>query len=347
MGQTLSFLYKFLVDQIFANLPETHADLTGRTFLVTGSNTGIGLGLATHLARLQPAHLILAVRDLKKGEAAKQSIIAQTGFNGSLEVWELDMADFSSVKRFAERVNATLKRLDGVNLNAGVSSWKRTMSADGWERMLQVNALAPGLLAVLLLPLLQATTRLPPPHPDASQTPPHLTFTGSSSMFMATFSERSATKLLEALNDKSQSSIMDRYPTSKLFNLYVAREIVKLPEAQGVVVNVVDPGFCASELGRDLGIPSLVLWILNNTMAWTPEKGALNLLYALLLPTPPAAYVTACAVYPSVCVLAHSVLRPPSWTQTKEGLDVQARAWSEMIEVWKGIAPEVSRIVAP
>ncbi|KAJ7714745.1 hypothetical protein B0H16DRAFT_519954 [Mycena metata] len=335
MGQTLSFLYKFLFDQIFANLPETHVDLTGRTFLVTGSNTGIGFGLVTHLARLQPAQLILAVRDLNKGEAAKQAIIQQTGFTGSLEVWELDMADFASIKRFAERANTTLKRLDGVNLNAGVSGWKWITTTDGWERMLQVNALSPGLLAVLLLPLIQATTRLPPPHPDAPQTPPHLTFTGSSSMFMATFSESSATKLLDTLNNKSQSTIMDRYPTSKLFNLYVAREIVKLPDAQGVVVNVVDPGFCASDLGRDLRIPSFVGWILGNTLAWTPEKGALNLLYALLLPTPPAAYITACAVYP-----------PPSWTQTEKGLDVQARAWSEMIDVWRGIASEISSIVA-
>ncbi|KAJ7722983.1 hypothetical protein B0H16DRAFT_1213580, partial [Mycena metata] len=119
----LSFLFKFLGDQLFAKLPESHADLTGRTFLVTGSNTGIGLGLASHLARLQPAQLILAVRDLNKGEAAKEAIITQTGFQGSLEVWELDMADFASVKQFAERANTTLKRLDGVNLNAGTNVW--------------------------------------------------------------------------------------------------------------------------------------------------------------------------------------------------------------------------------
>ncbi|KAJ7181010.1 hypothetical protein C8R46DRAFT_596720 [Mycena filopes] len=337
MGRPIfRYSVKFFGDQMFAKLPaaDTYASLTGRTFLVTGSNTGIGFALAVHLARLQPAHLILAVRNSKKGEAAKESIIAQTGFNGLLEVWELDMADFASVKLFAERANATLKRLDGLNLNAGLNLWKWTMTAEGWEQMLQVNGLSTGLLAVLLLPLLQATAKLPPPHPGAPQTPPHLTITGSSGMYLANFEEKSATKLLDALNDESQCDVMDRYITSKLFNLYIAREVARLPQAEGVIVNVVDPGLCVSEIGRNLPLSSFTFWILNK-IAWTSAKGALNPLYALLHPTPPAAYISACAVYP-----------PPAGTQTKEGLEVQAKLWSEMVELWKGISPKVSSIVA-
>ncbi|KAJ7185201.1 hypothetical protein C8R46DRAFT_1287549 [Mycena filopes] len=335
MGQTLSFWSKFFGDQMFAKLPgtETYSALSGRTFLVTGSNTGIGFGLALHLARLQPAQLILAVRDLKKGQAAKESIIAQTGYKGSLEVWELDMADFASVKRFAERANTTLKRLDGANLNAGINirNWKTT--ADGWERILQINALSTGLLAVLLLPLLQATTKLPPPHPDATQTPPHLVFTGSAGMFIAKFKEKSGTNLLETLNDEKKSDILDRYFTSKLFDLFITREIATLPQAQGVVVNVVDPGLCASEIARDVDLPAIAKWIFEH-IAWTPEKGSLNLLYAMLTPTPPAAYITAAAVSP-----------PPPWTRKEQGQALQAKLWAEMVELWKGLAPQVHSIV--
>ncbi|KAJ7153619.1 hypothetical protein C8R46DRAFT_961396 [Mycena filopes] len=335
MGQTLSFVFKFFGDQMFANVPETHtySALTGRTFLVTGSNTGIGFGLALHLARLEPAQLILAVRDLKKGEAAKESIIAQTGFKGSLEVWELDMADFTSVKRFAERANTTLKRLDGASLNAGISIWDWKTTPDGWERTVQINALSTGLLAVLLLPLLQATTKLPPQNPDATQTPPHLTITGSSGMFLAKFKERSGTKLLETLNDETKSDMMDRYPTSKLFSLFITREVATLPQAEGVVVNVVDPGACASEIGRDVELPAIVNWLIGK-ISRTAEEGALNLLYAMLVPTPPASYITAAAVYP-----------PPAWTRTEKGLALQAKLWAEMMELWKGLAPEVSGIV--
>jgi hypothetical protein len=57
---------------------------------------------------------------------------------------------------------------------------------------------------------------------------------------MAKFTERSASKILETMNDESQcKDIVDRYATSKLFNLFLAREIAKLPQAQGVVVKYV------------------------------------------------------------------------------------------------------------
>ncbi|KAF7354600.1 hypothetical protein MSAN_01373300 [Mycena sanguinolenta] len=246
MGQTLSFASIFLRTQLFAKLENTNADLTGRTYLVTGSNTGLGLALAIHLARLHPERLILAVRDLKKGDAAKEKIIAETGFKGSIEVWELDMASFASVTKFAERAKTTLKRLDGAVLNAGINIWDWRVTEDGWERTLQINVLSTGLLGVLLLPLLQATSKLPSPLPG-SALPPHLTITGSEGAhivcFLAKFSEKSAANILKTMNDESQSkkNMTDRYPTSKLFNLYLAREIAKLPQAQGVVVNVVAP----------------------------------------------------------------------------------------------------------
>ncbi|KAJ7352047.1 hypothetical protein DFH08DRAFT_774914 [Mycena albidolilacea] len=333
MGQTLSFVFTFLRVQLFAKLQDTHADLTGRTYLITGSNTGLGLALAIHLARLHPAKLILAVRDLKKGDAAKQTIIAETGFTGAIEVWELDMASFASVRKFAERANTTLERLDGAVLNAGINDWKWSQTAvDGWERILQVNALSTGLLGVLLLPLLQKSSKLAHPLPDTAL-PPHLTITGSEGMLMAKFTERSASKILETMNDESQcKDIVDRYATSKLFNLFLAREIAKLPQAQGVVVNVVAPGLCASELGRDLGLPPFALSILG-LLAWTTAKGALNLLYGVLRPTPPGAYIYTCEVQ-----------KPPSWTESKEGLGVQAKVWTEMVEVWREVSPEVANI---
>ncbi|KAF8168980.1 hypothetical protein K438DRAFT_1444922, partial [Mycena galopus ATCC 62051] len=209
-------------------LEDTHADLTGRTYLVTGSNTGLGLAVAIHLARLNPAQIILAMRDLGKGEAARAQIVKETGFAGErIEVWELDMASFASVVRFAERTKGTLERLDGVVLNAGINSWDWGVTEDGWEKMLQVNALSTGLLGVLLLPLLQRTSTLPHPLPDTAIAP-HLTITGSEGMCIASFPFKSASHILTALNDKTKfkgSDVMDRYPTSKLFDLYLAREI--------------------------------------------------------------------------------------------------------------------------
>ncbi|KAK7025047.1 hypothetical protein R3P38DRAFT_2952500 [Favolaschia claudopus] len=336
MGQTMSFLSMFLRVQFFSKLEDTKADLTGRTYLVTGCNTGVGLAVAVHLARLNPALLILAVRDLTKGEAAKTTIVTETGFKGAIEVWELDMASFASVKKFAERANGTLDRLDGAVLNAGINNWNWEVTVDGWERLLQVNGLATGLLGVLLLPKLQATSKLPHPLPDTAL-PPHLTFTGSEGMFMAKFADKSAPKILEAMNNKELSKdAVDRYPTSKLFNYYFAREISMLPQAQGVVVNTVSPGLTSTELGRDLAIPAWAFSIINK-ISFTASQGALTLLYGVLRPTPPGAFIYAC-----------KITELPSWRPTKEEgpySDLQSRLWSEMVEVWRGVAPEVSDIV--
>ncbi|KAK7025037.1 hypothetical protein R3P38DRAFT_2708048 [Favolaschia claudopus] len=345
MGQFLSFIPIFFSAQFFRKLADSKADLEGRTYLVTGSNTGIGLGVAVHLARLNPALLILAVRDLDKGAAAKETIIAETDFKGCLEVWELDMASFASVKKFAERVNTTLERLDGASLNAGINLWDWRTTDDGWERTLQVNDLATGLLGLLLLPKLQATSKLSHPHTDTALPPPsHLTITGSEGMFLAKFSEKSAPKILEAMNDKAQcKDIRDRYFTSKLLNLYLAREISKSPHAQGVVVNAATlmlkclvwfpPGLCNTEIARDLKVPSFVISLAKRA-AFTPSQGALTLLYGLLRDTPPGAFIYAC-----------KITEPPSWTKTKRGLDLQAKVWSEMVEVWRAVAPEVIDLV--
>jgi NAD(P)-dependent dehydrogenase (short-subunit alcohol dehydrogenase family) len=195
MGQTGSILaylfFTFFPDQLFSKLPAIDTDLTGRMFLVTGSNTGLGLAAAIHLARLKASRIVLAVRDLNKGAKAKEEIIAQTNFAGIIDVWELDMSKFNSVKGFVERTNRELKRLDGAIINAGIPNpLRRETTEDGWEKLyafispigpslalmfyfsLQVNAIATGLLSVLLLPLLQATAKL-------SQEAPHLTLTGS------------------------------------------------------------------------------------------------------------------------------------------------------------------------
>ncbi|KAJ7699044.1 hypothetical protein B0H17DRAFT_317768, partial [Mycena rosella] len=87
-GQTASilasFLFTFIPDQLFAQLSTIDADLTGHIFLVTGSNTGLGLTVAIHLARLKPARLVLGVRDLAKSAEATKEIIAQTQLRARL-----------------------------------------------------------------------------------------------------------------------------------------------------------------------------------------------------------------------------------------------------------------------
>ncbi|KAF7333452.1 ATP-dependent DNA helicase PIF1 [Mycena venus] len=338
MGQALAsahyLVFGLLYDQLFAKLRPTYADLAGRTYLITGSNSGLGLAIAVHLARLNPQRLILAVRSLDKGAAAKTEIVSQTGFSGDIDVWELDMESFASVKQFAERARTSLTRLDGAILNAGIHAKEWGVTGDGWERVLQVNILSTGLLGVLLLPLLQKTTRLPAPKPNASpQVLPHLTITGSGAQFRARFAAKTAPSILQAMNTPHPSIKSDRYESSKLFNLFLAREIAQLHQAEGVVVNVVHPGLVLSDIGRDYNFGPFVM-LFWRWLGWTPAEGSLNLLYGVLSPTPPGAYIRTCQVHP-----------PPAWVTTKAGAHVQKRVWNEMVEVWGQISPEIDSIV--
>src|SRR3954469_12850138 len=75
--------------------PEKLPSLDGRTFVVTGANSGIGLAATRELARAG-ARVVMAVRDVSKGERAA------AGLSGSVEVRRLDLADLSSVREFAD-----------------------------------------------------------------------------------------------------------------------------------------------------------------------------------------------------------------------------------------------------
>ncbi|MBU2111784.1 MAG: SDR family NAD(P)-dependent oxidoreductase, partial [Actinobacteria bacterium] len=118
-------------------------DLTGRTYVVTGANSGLGLETARKLAAAG-GHVVLAVRDTGKGEAAAAEL------DGSTEVAELDLADLSSVRAFAaswgEREITTL-----VN-NAGIMMVAQGRTVDGFERQLGTNHLGHFALTNLLLP---------------------------------------------------------------------------------------------------------------------------------------------------------------------------------------------------
>jgi retinol dehydrogenase-12 len=123
-------------------LPLAYKDLTGRTVIVTGANVGLGLETARYFYAMNPARLILAVRDVSKGETAKQSILDsaskskelnhETG-ETSLEVWQLDLSSFDSVKRFAKRCNEELERLDVFLNNAAVVPSQFSLTDDGYE----------------------------------------------------------------------------------------------------------------------------------------------------------------------------------------------------------------------
>ena len=143
---------------------EVHEDYTGRNIIVTGATSGIGKEAVFKFAKLGAAKVIIAARNLEKGELTKATLEARLGRKDQLEVWKLDLMLYDSVEAFANRANE-LEHLDIAVLNAGTRRVAFHESVHGWEEDIQVNTLSTTLLAILLLPKLkqskQYTGRIP------------------------------------------------------------------------------------------------------------------------------------------------------------------------------------------
>ncbi|RSL37961.1 hypothetical protein CEP53_015317, partial [Fusarium sp. AF-6] len=142
----------------FATLPYPEQDCTGRVVVVTGSNTGLGLEAARHFVHLNASKVILACRNVDKGEVAKKAIEESTGRSHVAQVWQLDLCSHESVKSFVQQADNSLERLDILVNNAGMTfdAWDY---AENHEMTLTVNVLSSLLLSLSLLPLLRASGR--------------------------------------------------------------------------------------------------------------------------------------------------------------------------------------------
>jgi retinol dehydrogenase-12 len=186
----------------FIKLPYPSHKFTGQTIIVTGSNVGMGLEAARHFARLDAAKVVLAVRTRSKGEAAKASIEASTKRRKVVEVWELDLASYASVKAFAAKAQR-LERLDVVIGNAGMFTWTWEL-VEGDEKTVTVNVVSTFLLSLLLLPKLRETA-------VKTKKASVLSLTGSFTHFMTTFPERDNANIFEELARKDVARMDDRY----------------------------------------------------------------------------------------------------------------------------------------
>jgi len=136
------------------------------------------------------------------------------------------------------------------------------------------------------------------------------------------------------LNDEGQAVDRQVYNTSKLIDVYIAREISKLPAASKIIVNSCNPGLCVSDLRR--GFPWLLAAVFNK-IAWSTSFGAQNLTHAAVADVSSGSYITECHEGESYSPLAA--------TDSEEGVKIQAKLWKELCDVWVDLAPEVKSIL--
>lgn len=159
MPVPLPFLGGFLYRQLLITPPKPRTRFDGKTVIVTGSNVGLGLEAARHFARLSAARVILAVRDLAKGEAAKVSIDKTSRRSPSpVAVWKLDLSSYDSVKEFAARVDNELERVDILCGNAGHATGVFRITEKD-ESTITTSVVSAFLLVFLLLPKLKRTAQ--------------------------------------------------------------------------------------------------------------------------------------------------------------------------------------------
>jgi NAD(P)-dependent dehydrogenase (short-subunit alcohol dehydrogenase family) len=128
-------------------------DLSGRTYVVTGANSGTGLATVEQLVR-QGAHVVAACRRVGAAEAATKHLASE---RGKVELLALDLGSLASVRRFVSEFNARHTKLHGLVNNAGVMATPQGRTEDGFETQIGTNHLGHFLLTELLLDTLKAS----------------------------------------------------------------------------------------------------------------------------------------------------------------------------------------------
>jgi NAD(P)-dependent dehydrogenase (short-subunit alcohol dehydrogenase family) len=244
----------------FADIP----DQTGRTAIVTGANTGIGLETARMLA-LKGANVLLACRNPEKGRAAVESIQSARP-RGSATAAALDLSDLDAVAAFAETFAASHERLDLLIANAGVMVPPFGRTKQGFELQLGTNHLGHFALVGRLLPLVLRT--------DSAR----IVVVSSAAQNIGRIDR-------DDLNwERRPYRPWAAYGQSKLANQLFALELHRRLSAAGARVRVTSahPGFTATDLQRT----SLAARLFNPIFGMKPPDGALPTLRAA---TDPAA----------------------------------------------------------
>lgn len=266
-------------------------DLRGKTAIVTGANTGIGKETAGVLAGLG-ARVIIACRDVKKGESARGELEARfkrSGSNqsqsesygpGPIEVRALDLSSTASIRKFASDFGGDT-RLDLLINNAGVMMCPYTQTADGFEMQTGTNHLGHMLLCVLLLPNLKRSAAR---------------VINTSSMGHALFASVPAISWGKALSPTpSEYDPSIAYGNSKLANVLFSRELETKLAGSGAHAYTCHPGAVQTELGRHVSAMAVLSALFGRVLLKTPLQGAQTQLYLATAPNPvPVVYHTDC-----------------------------------------------------
>jgi len=250
-----------------------------------------------------------------------------------VQVWEVDLDSYKSVLAFGERVRNQLPRLDGFLANAGIEI-NRFESSEGLEKTLNVNVVSTYLMALNILPKLRQTS-------TKYGVETVLTFVGSMiHVFGAPEQLQSSggrMDVFQAQSDPKTASMGNRYPLSKLMlhlcYLDFSERVATTNKDSQVVVNLVNPGWCKTELHRYNGEPFMERFMAV-IFRWTSEKGSRTLVHGVTAGAEThGKYLSECQPKPM-----------SAYVRSPEAREARNRLWEELVSRLESIQPGIRNL---
>ncbi|XP_017108597.2 retinol dehydrogenase 13-like [Drosophila bipectinata] len=258
----------FLKEYMQGGKFEKATNETGKVFIITGANTGIGKETALEIAR-RGGTVYMACRDMNRCEQARKEIVQETN-NQNVFSRQLDLSSLDSIRKFAAGFLKEQDKLHVLINNAGVMRCPKTLTKDGFEIQLGVNHIGHFLLTHLLLDVLKKTAP-------------------SRIVVVSSLAHTRGTINVKDLNSERSYDEGLAYSQSKLANVLFTRELAKRLEGTGVTVNSLHPGVVNTELARNWAFfqTNLAKYVIRPAI-WplmkTPKSGAQTTIYAALDP---------------------------------------------------------------
>jgi retinol dehydrogenase-14 len=245
----------------------TQWDMTGRTVVITGGNSGIGLEAAVELGRMG-ADVVITARDMNRGAAAVAEITRRTG-SGTVGLVHLDLCDLASVRQAADDVLARCDRIDVLINNAGGILSERSVTVDGLEATFAGNHLGHHVLTNLLVDRLEASA------------PARV-------VVVASLAHRWAVRGMswDDLDRTGNYRSADVYAESKLANVLFTMELAQRLVGTGVTANVCHPGPVRTGFGSADDTTGLerIGMLVSRPFLVTASRGAEPLVYLAASP---------------------------------------------------------------
>lgn len=225
--------------------------LQGKTAIVTGANSGMGMATVRALSDMG-ARVIMLCRSEKRGREALERLNSEKPRN--LDLILCDLGDYDSVRSFVSKVRESYSHIDILVNNAGFISLDRQETKEGLERQFGINHIGHFLLTTSLLDLMGKGSRI---------------------VVVASGAHKTGKIHFDDINLHRGFNVIKAYSQSKLANVLFTRELARRVKDKGITVNCCHPGAVATNIGidRETGFGKTVTGLLKPFFQ-TPEQGA-------------------------------------------------------------------------